>query len=809
MDTRWKNFNENMAVRTLAFALCVLLFAAALMGSIATVLRIDKAGRSFTLEEIFSTTNYLDSSDMQEEFNQDAQLLRQLIGEYKSEANIQSGNLLMDRDSELDTAIATLYSDGVYYYGDKKLTANPVNVSYDVFAEDGRFKPVMIIEGTPYLIKDYVNEEEYPDYDNMGREEARSFAREYVNYYLDTGNDQLREAFIAANQSQVEEIKTILIKDQLRSFSNLKDRLNEQKGMLYFVSDGVNSYTNMKKTALTGKDGATPDVKAFEKNPAYMIYADGKLKKVPSATAKASYLGDWDSNLENRFFTLYNDNLEVYLAFDESFIKEKQIAYRDTSDILGLAPMVAGCAIGTLILFLYLAVTTGRRDDQGQRKLYGLDGIWTELQVGGIFAAMGLGLWVAMIALGVWGYWTASARQISSLELGLFFMAWSILAAIGLWFTLSCIRLLKARQFWKNTLIYKLWNAIVWKLCRKVWQGAVSIYEGSSLMKKVVLIALAVCLLSATVFLAPVVLLAILALAPKWVQKFEGIKQGVEEVKNGNLSYKIPVEGQGELDRLAGSINQISAASSTAVQNELKNQRMKADLISNVSHDLKTPLTSMVTYIDLLKSEGLDSSDAPEYLRILDEKTERLRHLTEDLFEAAKASSGAMPVQLEKVELLSLINQGLGELDQRIRASGLEFIIHAEQEKYYVLADGQLLWRVVENLLGNVLKYALENSRVYIDVKEVGANSQKAASLITLEIKNISREPLNISADELMERFKRGDESRTTEGSGLGLAIAKDLVKLQNGWFEVFIDGDLFKAQVLLSKYQETGAKTE
>lgn len=214
----------------------------------------------------------------------------------------------------------------------------------------------------------------------------------------------------------------------------------------------------------------------------------------------------------------------------------------------------------------------------------------------------------------------------------------------------------------------------------------------------------------------------------------------------------------------------------------------------------------MVSYIDLLKTEGLDSPNAPEYLDIVDQKTERLRKLTEDLFEAAKASSGAMPVNMETVDMLSLVNQSMGEMSTRIEASSLDFILNAEKDKYYVRADGQLLYRVVENLFVNVLKYAQDGSRVYIDIKEplaeagIPESRLSGKDIVVLEIKNISKQQLNINADELMERFKRGDDSRTTEGSGLGLAIAKDLVKLMDGWFEIAIDGDLFKARVLLSK---------
>ena len=215
---------------------------------------------------------------------------------------------------------------------------------------------------------------------------------------------------------------------------------------------------------------------------------------------------------------------------------------------------------------------------------------------------------------------------------------------------------------------------------------------------------------------------------------------------------------------------------------------------------MKTPLTSMISYVDLLKKEGLDSPNAPEYLDIIDKKTQRLKNLTENLFEAAKASSGAIPVNMEAIDLSSLISQSLAEMEEKLLGRGLDIQIKNNCENVKVMADGQLMWRVIENILGNVAKYALENSRVYININEVAAKSEASKDMIILEVKNISKDPLNISADELMERFKRGDESRNTEGSGLGLAIAKDLAKLMNGVFEITIDGDLFKATVMMEE---------
>lgn len=282
---------------------------------------------------------------------------------------------------------------------------------------------------------------------------------------------------------------------------------------------------------------------------------------------------------------------------------------------------------------------------------------------------------------------------------------------------------------------------------------------------------------------------------PKWVKKYRLIREGLNEVRNGNFDKKIVLEGNhiGEFERVAEDINSISEAQALAIQREIKNQRLKTELISNVSHDLRTPLTSMVSYVDLLREEGLDSENADEYLDIIQKKTERLQKLTEDLFEAAKASSGDLPTDIQSVQVQSIVEQALVETSEGIEEREVDVICNYKIENPKVMADGKLLWRVMENLLGNISKYALERSRAYIDVDE-------ADEMIRIEIKNISKEPLNISADELVERFKRGDESRNTEGSGLGLAIARDLTTLMGGEFGMTIDGDLFKITLYLKK---------
>lgn len=275
------------------------------------------------------------------------------------------------------------------------------------------------------------------------------------------------------------------------------------------------------------------------------------------------------------------------------------------------------------------------------------------------------------------------------------------------------------------------------------------------------------------------------------LKKYELIRIGIRELKNGNLEHTIPLSGNGELDQAAADLNTIVDAQKLAIARELKNERLKTDLISNVSHDLKTPLTSIVTYLDLLEKEGLNSESAPEYLGILQSKASRLQKLTEDLFEASKASSGALPVNPERINLVSLVNQAMAELEDRLQGAELDIQLNVKDESSEVRADGRLLWRVIENLLTNVSKYALPGSRVYVDIL-------KRHEMIRLEMKNVSRDPLNIEPDELLERFQRGDRSRSTDGSGLGLTIARDLTTLMDGRFWIHIDGDLFKAVVEL-----------
>jgi signal transduction histidine kinase len=236
------------------------------------------------------------------------------------------------------------------------------------------------------------------------------------------------------------------------------------------------------------------------------------------------------------------------------------------------------------------------------------------------------------------------------------------------------------------------------------------------------------------------------------------------------------------------------------VDERMKSEHFKAELITNVSHDLKTPLTSIINYIDLLKKENVENPTAREYIEVLDRKSQRLKKLTEDLVDASKASTGAMPTNLEPLNLGQLVNQALGEYDEKLEGKRLTPVVSLPEEAVTVLADGRHLWRVMDNLLGNCVKYAMPGTRIYLSV-------QIRESEAVLIMKNISEQPLNLTEEELMERFVRGDSSRTTEGSGLGLSIARSLMDLQKGDFRIEVDGDLFKAIVTVPLYSQDEAE--
>ena len=273
-------------------------------------------------------------------------------------------------------------------------------------------------------------------------------------------------------------------------------------------------------------------------------------------------------------------------------------------------------------------------------------------------------------------------------------------------------------------------------------------------------------------------------------QQEDQIADAITKIAGGDTSYQMNLAGlEGKELRVGNMINSIGTGLERALQEQVKSERLKADLITNVSHDIKTPLTSIINYVDLLKREQIPGERAQEYLKVLDQKSQRLKNLTEDLVEASKASSGNVKLEMTTLDIVEMIWQTNGEFEEKFATRSLELVSTLPESSILIEADGRHLWRVLENVYNNAFKYAMEHTRVYTDL-------ELKDDKVYFTIKNISANPLNVQGEELTERFVRGDVSRTTEGSGLGLSIAQSLTKLQGGTFEILIDGDLFKVRV-------------
>lgn len=363
------------------------------------------------------------------------------------------------------------------------------------------------------------------------------------------------------------------------------------------------------------------------------------------------------------------------------------------------------------------------------------------------------------------------------------------LAAILLLETI--VKRMKTHTLWKTTILYKIGHSIQELINnRKIATKLILSYWGFCIIALIATFSLVNS--SGETSLFWYVVLVMLGIGTFWylfkrLKEFQTIQNALKAIYEGNNNIELNSnELKGVLKQLAIYIEDIAGGLSNAIEESLKNERLKTELITNVSHDIKTPLTSIINYVDLLKKEEMPNEKAKEYLEILDTKSQRLKKLTEDLVEASKASSGNIKLNMEKINVNELIKQVSGEFEDRFKTRGIEEIMTITEEPIFIEADGRYIYRVLENLYSNASKYALENTRVYVDI------IPKQTSVI-IQMKNISKEKLNITTEELMQRFVRGDSSRNTEGSGLGLSIASSLTELQGGKFHIYLDGDLFK----------------
>ena len=364
---------------------------------------------------------------------------------------------------------------------------------------------------------------------------------------------------------------------------------------------------------------------------------------------------------------------------------------------------------------------------------------------------------------------------------------------------LSLVRRIKGKNFWKNSILYIIlkWSVKMLKgfcsFCRDFWKNRSITWRAVSLFIIFVLLhwlgTSGEGLFIFIMFVAEIV--GLYYIVQNTIAK-DKVRKGIERIASGDLEYQIPTDHlKGEYKQTAEMVNDIGNGLNHAVDEKIKSERLKTDLITNVSHDIKTPLTSIINYVDLLKREEIDDPKIQEYLEVLDKKSQRLKTLTEDVVEASKISSGNINLQMMDVNFVEMLNQTIGEVGEKMSANDLEVIATVPEKPVIVHVDGRRMWRVLENIFNNAAKYAMPGTRIYADLQTTEENA-------VFTLKNISAQKLNIKAEELTERFIRGDISRSTEGSGLGLSIASTLTEMQGGNFGVYVDGDLFKVTITL-----------
>ena len=582
-------------------------------------------------------------------------------------------------------------------------------------------------------------------------------------------------------------------------FHSVGDYTEGSTNLTYLFADKETQTIYTNKKAYSSYAQLEQNLEKIFKEKAYaVVYPELSecVTNIPGADLQV-----WNHTIDQSFDTkdfVFAVSVDTKFSVADSMADEAE-NYETYSKLM--FPMLAGAIFGSvlwLIGMVWLTVTAGRKPEDEEIYLNGFDRWYTEIAAGAV-----IGIWLAgtiisgtLIANSSLGYSHAVVTVIvTCLICGTYTMAWFLIGY------LSLVRRIKAGTLWKNSLIRTVLKWIG-KCSGKLSDFARAFSRNTAEKIKVLLVGGAFLFLQfliigcgftgAGVFL--IILLIVDAAAVIFIiRKADGldlIMDGLKKISDGELQYKIKTDTlTGKQKVMAEYINNIGSGLDAAVENSLKKERMQTELITNVSHDLKTPLTSIINYVDLMKRENPTDPKIQEYLRILDEKSQRLKVLTEDVVEASKASTGNIKLEMNDIDFVEMVQQVIGEFEEKFQEKNLTMMVHFTDEPSIIYADGQRMWRVLENVFGNVVKYAMEGTRVYAEI----SNRNKK---VTFSLKNISAQPLNISADELTERFIRGDVARNTEGSGLGLSIAKSLTELQGGEFKLYLDGDLFKVMI-------------
>lgn len=589
------------------------------------------------------------------------------------------------------------------------------------------------------------------------------------------------------------------------------------KYMVRMMTDeGIRTYTNIPDLKGQSDEDVT---EYFSEQRRHLIYYPDSLVFMGNTTMSEDDI----YNLISIYEYAYPDSTHIWLGVDtrnlvegDAFYNAYQIYEKVIPNVNRIIVLIAFLALSWLILTVHMSITAGVAYDEEGGKVWYLtqfDHIWTEALL-----LLGAGL----VYAGMWGYHlltevAATAGVVPTEMMGIQLTTlynYTVFGLYGVYVSMSVclilyslIRRIKSWNIWKESFLFWFFRGVA-NSVRFVFRHRNSfvstilpyiIYVFVNLIGLVAAYRFREQQVWAIVLLVAVVIFDIIVgvLLFKRNAEQNEIVEGINRIRNGEVEFKLDSDSlHGASRELADAVNNIGEGIRAAVRTSMKDEQMKTDLITNVSHDIKTPLTSIINYVDLLKRLKIEEEPAKGYIDILDNKAQRLKQLTDDLVEVSKISSGNIELNREKLNLTELINQSLGEFSEKLEEGNLQVIFEESGKPAYIYADSRRMWRVVENFFNNICKYALEGTRVYIDmIQDEGR--------IEVSFKNISRQQMNIRPDELTERFIRGDSSRSTEGSGLGLSIAKNLIQVQGGTFDLRLDGDLFKIVMTFPEYRE------
>ena len=576
------------------------------------------------------------------------------------------------------------------------------------------------------------------------------------------------------------------------------------------------TFTNMSGLAEQEEESLT---ELFEEYRRYLIYYPNSLETMGNTDLVE---GDIYESLRKAHYP-YLDEVYLWLGLDTTFENHEDAFYYANSVFEGIVPYMAGIitafvllSISWIVLFLYLTVTAGvsvRRGDGQEHYITLFDRIWTEFFLA-LLAAAGYGIYRGILYLRQINQAVFESRMAFGNRqpdgllyqyafYALFGFVTSMIVCM-LWYSL--VRRIRFLSLYRDSLLHHMIIGL-----SKLFETVLGHQNTtiSVLLPYIIFLLLQVSGVVGFLYLENLVfrvlilvglLIIDMVVGVRLFQKnaeFNDIIEGINHIRQGEVEYKLEAESLHGINKyLADAVNNIGEGIDNAVKTSVKDERLKTDLITNVSHDLKTPLTSIINYVDLLKRLRIQDEPAKGYIDILEGKAQRLKDLTDDLVEASKISSGNIVLNMEVLDLGELLKQTIGELSEKLEAAKLQVVAEIDNKPAYVYADSRRMWRIMENLFNNICKYAMEGTRVYAETKV-------EQEQVIVKIKNVSKAQMNIHADELTERFIRGDSSRSTEGSGLGLYIAKSLTNVQGGTFEIKLDADLFKVNLTFPLYEE------